>query len=151
MSLTTLLALCVIVALVAVNIARHLATKPAQSKQMPSTRGGVARFLRDFCAFRRMIAPVVIQAVFWLGVVACFVAAVLIFNQAPPGKQRDYLAVAFLVIAVGPFAIRLFCEYLILFFRINETLTEMKNQIATISSLVRKHTQTSSVNRNADE
>ncbi len=76
--------------------------------------------MEDFLAFRRMITPVIIQVLFWMGVVASVVAGVAsIANRQP--------VLGLLLIIVGPLVVRVYAELLILLFRINETLTDIKN------------------------
>lgn len=77
--------------------------------------------LKDFFSFRRMIAPVIIQVLFWLGILACLITVIVDI------KDGHFLN-ALLVFILGPLIVRIGCELLILFFRINETLTDIKNQ-----------------------
>jgi len=87
--------------------------------------------LDDFWAFRTMLAPVLIQVVFWVGVLGCIAFGVYQIVQARVDDSWDRVEVlrgaAWAVF--GPLAIRLACEVLILFFRINETLTEIRNKL----------------------
>lgn len=78
----------------------------------------------DFLSFRRMITPVLIQIVFWIGS-----AASLLFGLA--ALSRNEFAIALLFIFVGPLMIRIYCELLILFFRMNATLTEISSSVGS--------------------
>ena len=81
----------------------------------------------DFLAFRRMITPVIIQVLFWAGVLACVILGVeTIFVSG--GEARSAL-LGWGLLLVGPFVVRLFCEAMILFFRMNETLTEIREEL----------------------
>ena len=82
-------------------------------------------FWDDFWAFRRMISPVIIQVLFYIGVAACVIRGAALISQGEP--EPVSWGVAFIL--VGPVVLRLYCEFVILFFRINETLTEIKNQL----------------------
>lgn len=73
----------------------------------------------DFLTFRRMITPMLIQIVFWVGFLATVIAGLVAIGNDEPGM-------GILLIVVGPLAIRIYCELLILFFRMNETLTDIK-------------------------
>ena len=79
--------------------------------------------MKDFLAFRRMLSPLIIQIAFWVGIVVVIVLGLM-----------DIIGGAFLngviLILLGPILVRLACEWVILVFRINETLTEIKNQLA---------------------
>lgn len=83
----------------------------------------------DFWAFRTMVTPVIIQILFWVGVIVCIIAGVamiasgdLYFGERMPLK-------GVLLIIFGPLVVRIYCEILIVFFRINETLTEIKHSL----------------------
>ena len=77
--------------------------------------------MRDFILFRRMLTPVLIQFIFWIGVIACIITGTANFFNG----QGTIKALQILIF--GPIFIRIVCEFFILFFRMNETLTEIKN------------------------
>jgi uncharacterized membrane protein len=86
----------------------------------------------DFWAFRTMVTPVIIQIIFWIGVFACLVGgAFLIISglTGHHGEQGQYLWSGIGLFVLGPLAVRVYCEILIVFFRINETLTEIKHAV----------------------
>jgi hypothetical protein len=93
--------------------------------------------LDDFWAFRTMLTPLLVHVVFWLGALGCIGYGVYQILQARTGgpwndvDSWNKLAVlrAAAWIIFGPMAVRLLCEVAILFFRINETLTEIKNKL----------------------
>jgi len=78
--------------------------------------------LADFFAFRRMITPVLIQVMFWIGVIVCVVIGIGLLISA--GREAGLL-----VLLLAPLYVRIVCEIMILFFRMNETLTEIKNKL----------------------
>jgi hypothetical protein len=106
----------------------------------------------DFLAFRRMLLPVLIQLIFWLLVLACIgVGLGILFDKVPDmgtklqeQADRDPLKSAGLSVdtlkaivgltfcLVGPILIRLFCEVLILPFRINGTLTDIRTAMLAV-------------------
>ncbi len=88
-----------------------------------ATRGNGASAFGDFLAFRRMIVPIIIQILFWLGVLACFVAGIL----GIAAGNAAQIAISLLVLFLGPLLVRIYCELLIVVFRINETLTDVRN------------------------
>lgn len=73
----------------------------------------------DFLTLRKMITPMLIQVVFWVGVAAAIIGG-------PVAIGSGETATGVLVIVGGPLTIRIYCELLILFFRMNETLTDLK-------------------------
>jgi len=108
----------------------------------------------DFFAFRSMIALPVIQGLFWLGVLGCVIGGAAqiynAFNPSPaapamvngvvvaptaatPRVATSYdaamLVTGLLTLFLGPLLVRIFCEILIVIFRINETLTEIRREL----------------------
>lgn len=87
--------------------------------------------MRDFISFRRMVTPVIIQVFFWVGAVGSVVAGLtLIFGGGTAEmSQAEAIGAGLLTLVVGPLAIRLYAELLIVVFRINETLTDISEQL----------------------
>lgn len=83
----------------------------------------------DFLLFRRMVAPILIMLLFWAGttltVLACLagIAVGLVRNQFLEA------AVSFFGLFLGPLCVRVVCEVFIVIFRINETLTDIRNRL----------------------
>ena len=88
--------------------------------------------MSDFWAFRTMVTPVIIQILFWIGAVLCLITgAIMVIYGASQFQagQGHYLWKGVLLFVLGPLGVRVYCEILIIFFRINETLTEIKHAI----------------------
>jgi uncharacterized membrane protein len=88
--------------------------------------------MSDFWAFRTMITPVIIQILFWIGTILCLIiGAIMVIYGAShfQGDQAHYLWKGALLFVLGPLGVRVYCEILIVFFRINETLTEIKHAV----------------------
>ena len=85
----------------------------------------------DFFTFRTMITPIIIQILFWIGVAICIIVGIIMIVQGFDSYRGGQVLVliGFGYILLGPLFVRLYCEFLILFFRMNETLTEIKNKI----------------------
>ncbi len=85
--------------------------------------------MSDFWAFRTMVTPVIIQVLFWVGVIVCIIAGLvmIVMGIKLPGDQMVLKGV--LLAILGPLGVRVYCEILIVFFRINETLTEIKHAL----------------------
>jgi hypothetical protein len=79
----------------------------------------------DFLAFRTMIAIPVIMILFWVGVIFTIIAGIATLFS---GGMRGICS-GLATIIIGPFIVRLYCEFLIVVFRINETLTEILNTL----------------------
>lgn len=73
----------------------------------------------DFFSFRTMITPIIIQVIFWLGVVGCVIMGL----GAVMGGRGLY---GLVLIVVGPIVVRIECELLILLFRIHDALQEIR-------------------------
>ena len=85
---------------------------------------------RDFLNFRTMLTPVIIRVLFLLGIIGCIISGAFFISQGvgrPYGDERVFMGIA--IILLGPIGVRLLCEVMILFFRMNETITEIKNKI----------------------
>ena len=84
--------------------------------------------MRDFLAFRTMITPVIIQILFWVGVALCIIFGIgYILVGSRYGAAGPFYGLMLLIF--GPLVVRIYCEILIIFFRINETLTEIKHDL----------------------
>jgi hypothetical protein len=83
----------------------------------------------DFLLFRRMIVPILIHLIFWLGVLGSVIISLIM----PFALQQQMGVLAFVLIPfILVFALlnwRIICELLFLPFRINETLTDILNQL----------------------
>jgi uncharacterized protein DUF4282 len=79
----------------------------------------------DFLAFRKMITPVVVQIIFWLGILGCVGTALAILGGSSSLAAASPVSpkiVAVLLLIVGPLLIRFYCELLIVLFRMYDSL-----------------------------
>lgn len=79
-----------------------------------------------------MITPIIIQVLFWIGVALCIIGGLI---GVVRGASADYgggmmVVTGLLELFLGPIVVRIYCELLIIFFRMNETLTDIKNNTA---------------------
>ena len=83
----------------------------------------------DFIKFRAMITPVIIQVLFWVGAVVSvlFGLGIMATSFGRYGSGGLQFLGGFFTMILGPVLVRISCELLILFFRMNENLTEIKN------------------------
>jgi hypothetical protein len=92
--------------------------------------------LVDFLAYRTMLTPFLIQLLFWLGTATCAVAisvpvtGYLSLKRGSPWTIEDVSAVlaGIVTLFIAMILLRLLCESLILFYRMNETLTEILHE-----------------------
>jgi hypothetical protein len=88
--------------------------------------------MSDFWAFRTMVTPVIIQILFWIAALLCLIIGALMVIYGAThlqAGQGHYLWKGILLFVLGPLGVRIYCEILIIFFRINETLTEIKHAV----------------------
>jgi hypothetical protein len=101
----------------------------------------------DFLRFRVMVAPVVIQVLFWIGAVVSVIAGILTFVAASamsqmfdgmggdlglrtgpfwesPGFTLRLAGIAYIII--GPLLLRVYAELLLVLFRIYDTLRDIR-------------------------
>ena len=85
--------------------------------------------LGDFLVFRTMITPVILRFVYWLGTLALMITGVVfIFQGDEEYGGMPAVVLGLLLLVLGPVLLRIYCEAAILFFRMNETLTEIRNK-----------------------
>ena len=67
--------------------------------------------MKDILTFNKMVTPIIIQVIFWLGVLGIFIAAF----------QGSFLQ-GFLMIVFGTLIWRVYCELMIVIFKINNNV-----------------------------
>ena len=87
--------------------------------------------MEDFLSFRKMITPIIIKILFWVGVainvIVGLIAIISSFTSRGGGGMFLY---GLLIIILGPVITRIYCEILILFFRMHDSLVEIKDLLA---------------------
>lgn len=78
----------------------------------------------DFVTFRRMVTPIIIQILLWVGW-----AAIFVFGIVTMVRGGWSIPLGILIWIFAGVMWRVFCEQIILFFRMNESLTDIKNAI----------------------
>jgi predicted Zn finger-like uncharacterized protein len=109
--------------------------KPARRKTNPFV---------DFLIFRLMIAPYVIQILFWLGVLACIgIGGFTVIGGFAAMLTKDFsghynilpgivlILLGFAYMLFGPFVLRLYAELGILLFRVYDVLQEIRDRLDT--------------------
>jgi hypothetical protein len=89
--------------------------------------------LVEFLLFRTMISPIIIQVIFWIGVIASIGAGgfflIAAIGLMAGGKDAVFAFLQALMglglLVLGPLAVRVCCELTILFFRIYDSLREL--------------------------
>lgn len=83
----------------------------------------------DFLNFEKMLTPLTIKILFWVGVVLMALAGLASIIS---GIGADYgggkvVMSGLLMIVLGPVIVRIYCELLNVIFSVNDTLTDIKN------------------------
>ena len=77
----------------------------------------------DFLRFRRMITPVFIQVVFWLGLLGNLIGSIVLMQRG--GSNVLY---GFLLLLFGSLMVRVYCELIILLFRVYDSLKNIERK-----------------------
>lgn len=82
--------------------------------------------MKDFFTFRRMLTPWLINIFFWLLTLA-------VMGTGVANVFKGQILKGLEIFIIGPILVRLICEFIILLFRMNETLTDISKKIDTKS------------------
>ncbi len=87
--------------------------------------------MKEFLTFRKMLTPLVIQALFWLGVVVTVIVGLVMIVSGASARYGggEQVLTGVLTLLLGPIIVRIWCEVLILLFRIHDALTEIKDRL----------------------
>jgi len=83
--------------------------------------------MREFLFFETMLTPKIITFVYWLGLVAVLLSSLgMLF--AGQGGFMTRLVTAPLMLVLGAVGVRIWCELLIVLFKIHENLKKMADK-----------------------
>ncbi|HLS36343.1 MAG TPA: DUF4282 domain-containing protein [Bacillota bacterium] len=86
--------------------------------------------LEKFGSFDQMITPTIIKIIFWIGVGFSALFAIIIFFGAFTAEGNVLnIFVGLITIVVGPLVVRIYCELLILGFKIAESLSSLNDKV----------------------
>lgn len=77
--------------------------------------------MNEFLAFKKMVTPVIIQVIFWIGIIA------IVIGGLGAMFQKGFF-MGLLILILGPIGWRVYCEILIVIFRIHDNLAAIRNQ-----------------------
>lgn len=81
--------------------------------------------MHEYLSFRKFITPMAIQILFWIGVGVCGVEGIGMIASAGAFSRGIGIVNGLLVLLVGPIAVRVLCELLVVIFHIHRRLTEL--------------------------
>jgi hypothetical protein len=73
---------------------------------------------KDFASFRWMVTPIIIQILFWILVAVCIIGGLISLGSAP--------IQGVVMILLGPVFVRIYCELLMVLFRIAGSVEEIR-------------------------
>lgn len=99
--------------------------------------------INRFLNFDKMLTPIIIKIVFWIGVGASVLMGLftVITGLTAHFGGGAQVVMGLLTIVLGPLVVRIYCELLIIMFKMHESLAEMKTIIANQSKEPRPETE----------
>lgn len=87
-----------------------------------------------FLTFEKMITPIFIQIIFWIHLMVAIVSGFgfIVYGFIGDNVQIIYTLIGIGVILIGPIVSRLFCEILIVNFKIQQALVDMKYTLSEV-------------------
>lgn len=84
----------------------------------------LGEWLKEVTSFNTMITPVIIKIVFWIGVIGCVIGGIgMFFNGSG-------VVGGLLCILLGPLVVRVYCELIIVIFKIFQALKQIENNLS---------------------
>jgi|SRR5699024_2605280 len=86
----------------------------------------------SFLKFERMITPVFIQIMFWVGFLGSFIAGLGLIGYGIISSSGGFLEIliGIGVLFVGPLMVRIYCELLIVVFKMHGSLLDIRSSIS---------------------
>ena len=88
--------------------------------------------MEDFLKFKKMVTPIIIQILFWIGVVVSVIAGIIQIVSGintPYGGGGSIVFMGILLLLLGPILVRVWCELMLVLFSIHDTLLKIKNKL----------------------
>ena len=88
--------------------------------------------MANFLSFDKMITPTIIKIIFWIGVVMSALSGLSMIITGFNSSYGSGFAVlmGLLTLVLGPLLVRVYCELLILFFKMYDSLKNIERQMA---------------------
>lgn len=78
-----------------------------------------------YLTFKKMITPLVIEVFFWILSVVCIIMGVIAIAS---GQGVNGAITGLVLIFLGPLMVRIWCELIILLFRVYDVLCEIRDK-----------------------
>lgn len=107
--------------------------RPAPTRQA-RPRQQVTRDSGSFWTFDKMVSPTIIQVIFWIGIGLIVLSALGQFIMALDNRYGggEQMVVAVGTLLIGPLVWRVYCELMIVIFRIHTTLRGVNDRLDTL-------------------
>ncbi|MDE0014772.1 DUF4282 domain-containing protein [Candidatus Poribacteria bacterium] len=87
--------------------------------------------MKDFLKFKKMITPIIIPILFWVGAIICIIVGIVFITMGAMDNfgadGGEMVLMGFCYLFLGPIAIRVYCEFLIILFSVNDKLADIKD------------------------
>ena len=96
-----------------------------------------------FLKFEKMITPIIIQIIFWIGFIGSIIGGVgqIGFSFFVDSGKFLYVISGFLTIFIGPIILRIYCEMLIVVFKMQGALIDIRDSLHQQPIQMRTQTQ----------
>ncbi|GGB08610.1 hypothetical protein GCM10011491_40810 [Brucella endophytica] len=84
--------------------------------------------IKDFFVFEKFLTPVLVKIVFWVGVAGVVLVPIFAYQRSFSDATLPNIVGSLLMLVGTLIAWRVFCESLILLFKIYDRLTEIRDQ-----------------------
>ncbi|MFD1197783.1 DUF4282 domain-containing protein [Brucella gallinifaecis] len=86
--------------------------------------------IKDIFFFDRFLTPVLMNVVYWIGLVILFIFPIIMVSGSGSYYEGAFLFIGILLFwIVGSIIWRLICEIFVLFFKILDRLTEIRDRL----------------------
>ncbi|MFD1414891.1 DUF4282 domain-containing protein [Oceanobacillus jeddahense] len=84
--------------------------------------------MNKFFSFEEMITPVIIKVLFWIGLVAAVIFGLITIFTGIIEQEFLLMFSGLITIVIGSLLVRVYCELLIIMFKIYETLKQIRDK-----------------------
>lgn len=96
-----------------------------------------------YLSFDKMITPIFIKIAFWLGVIGSLIGGVGMMISGILSDQFGFFQIlgGLFILLVGPLIVRIYCELLIILFKMHQSMNEIKLSLSDPPRLVSNREQ----------
>lgn len=84
---------------------------------------------QKFASFDKMLTPTIIKIIFWLGVIFFVITGLVAMFEGGVAILGGLLT-----IILGPLFVRIYCEMLILFFKIHDSINALNDKVEKLQN-----------------